>query len=191
MPRALELGDDVVEVQVGAAEGALQVVGVGRVPAQLLIDRLVLGFVLEPEAGAHAIEQIGVLRRREAGDLRRTLGGRLGRGIADATVAALSAAGGLSAAAGAAASAGGASAFGAAASASGTVAAAGRGSMRSAGGASGRRGAGAQAARPSRATGRKTRAILVIRAVAKSVPSSRTFPAPGHGALLGRREFNR
>ena len=57
-----------VQVQLGAAEGALQVFGIGGEPVELLIDVLLVRMILELEAGADAIEQVGVLRRGEPGD---------------------------------------------------------------------------------------------------------------------------
>jgi hypothetical protein len=66
----------VIEVQVRTPERALQVIRVAGVVVQLLIDRVVIGCVVKLEAGAHAIKQIPVLRRRE---IRRRCGIRIGR----------------------------------------------------------------------------------------------------------------
>ena len=57
-----------IQVQLGAPEGALEIIGVRGIPVQLLIDGDALDIV-ELEARAHAIEEVGILRRGEAGDL--------------------------------------------------------------------------------------------------------------------------
>ena len=61
----LELGHDLIEIELGPSEGALQVLGVVGVPAQLLIHRALTGAVFQRESGAHAIEEISVERRRK------------------------------------------------------------------------------------------------------------------------------
>ena len=81
---AFQFGDDLVQVQIGAPEGALQILGVRRVPAQLLPDGFLFALVFQAESGAHAVEEVGVLRRRQARDLggtgRRARRGRIGAG---------------------------------------------------------------------------------------------------------------
>src|ERR1700733_248024 len=67
-----------VEVQLGAAEGALQVVRIRGKPVELLVDAGLVRMILQLEAGAHAIEEARVLRGRETRDLRRLVSGRRG-----------------------------------------------------------------------------------------------------------------
>ena len=67
----LQLGDDLIQVQVRAPEGPLQIIRVRGVPAQLLIDRSLTRTVIELEARAHPIEQVPVLIRRKSRKLRR------------------------------------------------------------------------------------------------------------------------
>ena len=61
----LELADDVVQPQLGASEGALEEVRVVGKPVELGIDRGLID-VLELEAGAQALEQVGWLGGDEA-----------------------------------------------------------------------------------------------------------------------------
>ena len=66
-----ELGDDVIEIELGAAEGALEIFGIARIPVDLLRDGGALGFI-ELEAGADAVEEIGVLALGQADGRRRS-----------------------------------------------------------------------------------------------------------------------
>ena len=61
----LELGDDVIEVELGAGESALQVLGVIGIPAQLLIHRALAGAVGDAATARRVYE-----RARDAFDLR-------------------------------------------------------------------------------------------------------------------------
>src|SRR5580704_16539994 len=67
-----------VEVQLGAAEGALQIFRIRGEPVELLVDAMLVGVILKLEARAHAIKKVRVLRRGEARDLRGLLRGRRG-----------------------------------------------------------------------------------------------------------------
>ena len=69
-----------VEVELGAAEGALHVVRIRCEPVELLVDPVLLWMVIQLEAGSHPIEEIRVLRRGEARNLRRLFSGRRGLG---------------------------------------------------------------------------------------------------------------
>ena len=64
-----EFSDDMVKVQLRAAEGALQILGIGGEPVQLLVDAMLFRVIFELEARAHAIEKVRVLRRGKARDL--------------------------------------------------------------------------------------------------------------------------
>src|SRR6185437_1076756 len=64
-----------VEVQLGTAEGALQIVRIGCEPVELLVNAGLVGMVVQFEAGADAIEQIRVLCRGETRNLCRLFRG--------------------------------------------------------------------------------------------------------------------